>query len=170
MFPEHKLICNFKSGFKPGQSRINYLLSISQNIYQFFSFDFETTEVFLDISKGFDKFWHESAIYKLKGNGISMVKTFKNGPSKVCQRQPLKNLKWYGLLTDHITSNFLKLSSTNFIWSNLKHLYTSSLSSVIRFLLSQIKIFGSTRHELLLKQEPTEHGTIGVHRPPPLKF
>ena len=148
MFPEHKLICNFKSGFKPGQSRINYLLSISQNIYQFFSFDFETREVFLDISKGFDKFWHESAIYKLKGNGISMVKTFKNGPSKVCQRQHLKN----------------------FIWSNLKHLDKSSLSSVIRFLLSQIKIFGSTRHELLLKQEPTEHGTTGVHSPHSLKF
>ena len=26
------------------------------------------------------------------------VKVFKNGPSKICGRQPLKNLKWYGLL------------------------------------------------------------------------
>ena len=26
------------------------------------------------------------------------VKIFKNGPSKICGRQPLKNLKWYGLL------------------------------------------------------------------------
>ena len=25
-------------------------------------------------------------------------KVFKNGPSKVCGRQPLKDLKWYGLL------------------------------------------------------------------------
>ena len=25
------------------------------------------------------------------------VKIFKNGPSKICGRQPLKNLKWYGL-------------------------------------------------------------------------
>ena len=31
----------------------------------------------------------------------------KNGPSKICGRQPLKNLKGYGLL-DHIPSNFLK--------------------------------------------------------------
>ena len=26
------------------------------------------------------------------------VKVFKNGPSKICGRQPLKNLKWHGLL------------------------------------------------------------------------
>ena len=25
-------------------------------------------------------------------------KVFKNGPSKICERQPLKNLKGYGLL------------------------------------------------------------------------
>ena len=24
---------------------------------------------------------------------------FKNGPSNICERQPLKNLKWYGLLS-----------------------------------------------------------------------
>ena len=34
-------------------------------------------------------------------------KIFKNGPSKICGRQPLKNLKGYGLL---------RLSFTNFTW------------------------------------------------------
>ena len=29
---------------------------------------------------------------------IIWVKVFKNGPNKICGRQPLKNLKWYGLL------------------------------------------------------------------------
>ena len=34
---------------------------------------------------------------------------FKNGPSKICERKRLKNLKGYGLLkADHISSNFLK--------------------------------------------------------------
>ena len=28
---------------------------------------------------------------------IKCVKVFKNGPSKICGRQPLKNLKWYGV-------------------------------------------------------------------------
>ena len=27
---------------------------------------------------------------------ITWVKVFKNGPSRICGRQPLKNLKWYG--------------------------------------------------------------------------
>ena len=35
---------------------------------------------------------------------------FMNGPSKICGRQPLNNLKWYGLLkADHILSKFLKV-------------------------------------------------------------
>ena len=46
------------------------------------------------------------------------VKVFKNGTSKICGRQPLKNLKWktafkkleviWSAEADHITSNFLK--------------------------------------------------------------
>ena len=36
-------------------------------------------------------------------------KVFKSGPSKIFGRQPLKNLKGYGLpKADHIPSNFLK--------------------------------------------------------------
>ena len=35
---------------------------------------------------------------------------FKNGPSKICGRQPLKNLKEYGLpKADHTPSYFLKV-------------------------------------------------------------
>ena len=35
---------------------------------------------------------------------------FMNGPSKICGRQPLNNLKGYGLLkADHILSKFLKV-------------------------------------------------------------
>ena len=37
-------------------------------------------------------------------NILIWEKVFKSGPSKVCGRQPLKNLKGYGLLP----SNFLK--------------------------------------------------------------
>ena len=40
-------------------------------------------------------------------------KVFKNEPSKTCGRQPLKNLKGYGLL-DHIPSNFLKAAFHKF--------------------------------------------------------
>ena len=34
-------------------------------------------------------------------------KALKNGPSKICGRQPLKNLKGYGLLTFHFFKDCL---------------------------------------------------------------
>ena len=49
-------------------------------------------------------------------------KVFKNGPSKICRRQPLKNLKGYGLLNHTISlSSLQRLSSTNFTWSILEY-------------------------------------------------
>ena len=47
------------------------------------------------------------------------VKLFKNESSKICGRQSLKNLKWYG--TDRITSNFLKAVFLNFTQSILEY-------------------------------------------------
>ena len=38
---------------------------------------------------------------------IKWVKVFKNRPSKICGRQPLENLEWFGL-PNLTTSNFLK--------------------------------------------------------------
>ena len=32
-------------------------------------------------------------------------KVFKNGPSKICGRQPLKYLKWYGLLKHNVKNS-----------------------------------------------------------------
>ena len=40
-------------------------------------------------------------------------KVFKNGPSKICERYPLKKFKGYGLLS--------RLSPTNFTWSILEY-------------------------------------------------
>ena len=42
-------------------------------------------------------------------------KVFKNGPSEICGRQPLKNLKGYGLLkADHNPSIFIEPVSQKF--------------------------------------------------------
>ena len=68
---ENNLITENQSGFKPGDSRINQLLSITHDIYESLDDGFEVKGVFLDISKAFDKVWHEGLIYKLKQNGIS---------------------------------------------------------------------------------------------------
>ena len=69
-FIENDLISSKQSGFKPGDSCTTQLISITHEIYQSFDDRFEVRGVFLDISKAFDKVWHDGLIYKLKQNGV----------------------------------------------------------------------------------------------------
>ena len=69
-FLENNLITQKQSGFKPGDSCINQLLSITHEIYKSFNDGFEGRECFLDISKAFDKVWHQGIIFKLRQNDI----------------------------------------------------------------------------------------------------
>ena len=55
---EERLLNPNQSGFCPFNSRVNQLT-------------LEVRSVFLDISKAFDKIWHEGLLYKLKSTGIS---------------------------------------------------------------------------------------------------
>ena len=69
-FIENDLISSNQSGFKQGDFCINQLLSITHDIYQSLDQGCEVRDVFLDISKAFDKVWHKGLIHKLKQNGI----------------------------------------------------------------------------------------------------
>ena len=71
VFTKNNLISDNQSGFKPGDSCVNQLLSITHEIYQSFDDNLEVRSVCLDISTAFDKVWHKGLIYKLKQNGIS---------------------------------------------------------------------------------------------------
>ena len=70
-FTTNDLITKNQSGFRPGDSTINQLLSITTEIYEAFENSYEVRAAFLDISKAFDKVWHEGLIFKLKENGIN---------------------------------------------------------------------------------------------------
>ena len=70
-FIGNKLISSNQSGFKPGDSCINLLLSITHEIYESFDVELEVRGVFLHISKAFDKGRDDGIIYILTQNGIS---------------------------------------------------------------------------------------------------
>ena len=56
---ENNFISSNQSGFKPEVSCINQRLSITHKIYKFFDDGFEVRDVFLDVSKAFDKVCHK---------------------------------------------------------------------------------------------------------------
>ena len=66
---QNDLISPAQSGFKPGDSCINQLLSITHEIYHSMDEEYKIRGVFLDISKVFDKAWYEGLVFKLKENG-----------------------------------------------------------------------------------------------------
>ena len=69
-FLDNNLISLKQSGFRTGDSCINQLLSITYDIFTSFNNGLEVRGVFLDISKAFDKVWHDGLIFKLKQNEI----------------------------------------------------------------------------------------------------
>ena len=54
-----------QSGFRPGDSTVNQLLSVTHTIFK------AVRSVYLNISKAFDRVWHDGLIYKLKRCGVS---------------------------------------------------------------------------------------------------
>ena len=84
----NNLISKNQSGFRPGDSTIYQLLSITSTIYENFEKFDETRAIFLDISKAFDKVWHDGVIFKLKSNGIggNLLNFFQNYLSNRRQR------------------------------------------------------------------------------------
>ena len=69
---ENDLISSKQSGFRPGDSCTNQLLSIADQILSAFDDGHEVGGVLLDISKAFDRVGHEGLPFKLQQNGISI--------------------------------------------------------------------------------------------------
>ena len=78
----NNLITKIQSGFRPGDSTTYQLLYLIDEIHQAFDCteSFEVRAVFVNISKAFDKVWHEGLVSKVAQNGISgnLLKLFQN--------------------------------------------------------------------------------------------
>ena len=72
------LFSKSQSGFCKGDSCVSQLLSITHDIFNGFDANpsLDTCGIFLDISKAFDRVWHEPLIFNLRSYG-TFLKGFK---------------------------------------------------------------------------------------------
>ena len=69
-FMDNHLLITENSGFKKGDGTVNQLIHIVHNIHKGLDHKRDVCMVFLDISKAFDRVYHEGLIFKLKQLGI----------------------------------------------------------------------------------------------------
>ena len=70
-FTSNNLIIKNQSGIIPNDSVTNQLICLVDSIHSSLDINLDVRSVFLDMSKAFDKVWHERLLFKLKQNGIN---------------------------------------------------------------------------------------------------
>ena len=68
---ENNILTSLQSGFIPGDSTVNQLAYLYNAFCQALDTGKEVRVVFCDISKAFDRVWHEGLLLKLEAAGIS---------------------------------------------------------------------------------------------------
>ena len=93
------------------------------------------------------KFWKKNGLcdFLLPFASYIWDNVFKNEPSKICGRQPLKNLKWYGLYKQTMSLQiFQTLSSTSFTWSILEYFVSNTSNSMGESTQSTASLWGKS--------------------------
>ena len=100
---DNKLITQAQSGFTKNDGTVNQLLSILHLILNNNSNKKTTRSVFLDISKAFDRVWHDQLVAKLdkigiKGNLLTLLNSYIRN-REIC------------VTVDGATSSFYKINA-----------------------------------------------------------
>ena len=86
---ENSLLTEKQSGYRPGHSTQIQLLYLTHQLYSTLNKNQNLTAVFLDISKYFDKIWHEGLIekckvqYNISGSLLAWLKSYLKGRTQV---------------------------------------------------------------------------------------
>ena len=86
---ENNLLTEKQSGYRPGHSTQIQLLYLSHQLYSALNENKDFTAIFLDISKYFDKIWHDGLIakcelqYNISGNLLAWLKSYLKDRSQV---------------------------------------------------------------------------------------
>jgi hypothetical protein len=85
---ENNILTDKNSGFKQNDSTINQLLYLVQQIYDSLKNCKDVCMVFLDVSKAFDRVWHDGLLFKLQQLGMSgsLLSWIKSYLSNRCQK------------------------------------------------------------------------------------
>ena len=75
---ENQVITTLQSGFVPGESTVNQSVDIYHRFCKALDEEKEVQAIFCDISKAFDRMWHEGRLFKLESVGIggSLINCF----------------------------------------------------------------------------------------------
>jgi hypothetical protein len=71
LFRDNKFLSSVQSGFPPGDPTVNQLTYLYNTFCKALDDGLEVRTVFFDISKDFDKAWHDGLLYKLKHAGLN---------------------------------------------------------------------------------------------------
>ena len=91
---QHKLLSNWQSGFMPGDSTINQLVSMYHIFAEALDNKKDVRLVFCDVTAAFDRVWHTGLLHKLYNIGIrgNLLLWFEDYLSNRTQRVVLQGV------------------------------------------------------------------------------
>ena len=158
----HLSLCDIlnlnQSGFRPGDSAINQLISITHTIFLAFDCNppLDVRSIYLDISTAFGRVWHDGLIYKLKLCGVSgqllyLIQSFLTDP----KQQTVLNGKcssWGNILAGVPQGSIL---GPLFFFVYINDL-TSNLKSIVKLFADDTSLF-TVVHEPNAAAEDMNH-------------
>ena len=155
-FRDNLVLSSHQSGFIPGDSTVNQLLSLYHELCLAVDLRKDVRVVFLDVSKAFDKVWHSALLHKLEKNGISG-----------------NLLAWFhSYLSDRKQRVLIKGQSSN--WGNINAgvpqgsvlgplLFLIFINDIVDVVNSNIKLFADDTSLYLTVDDPqTAAGTLNT--------